>query len=103
MTSQVIRKFPSCWPSPEWSQARKIPDPTSPKAALANGPQSTQQHPPIMNSFRFARAAIRARPAALKAPAQRRTYAEAIPDKASPPARRPLTRELAADRFYRSS
>jgi hypothetical protein len=34
-----------------------------------------------MNSFRFARAAIRARPAALRVPVQRRTYAEAVPDK----------------------
>ena len=36
-----------------------------------------------MNSFRFARAALRARPAAMRVPAQRRTYAEAVPDKAS--------------------
>jgi F-type H+-transporting ATPase subunit delta len=34
-----------------------------------------------MNSFRFARAAIRARPSTLRAPLQRRTYAEAVPDK----------------------
>ncbi|KAI9902490.1 hypothetical protein N3K66_001842 [Trichothecium roseum] len=34
-----------------------------------------------MNSFRFARAAIRARPAALRVPVQRRTYAEAVSDK----------------------
>ncbi|EXF82590.1 ATP synthase [Colletotrichum fioriniae PJ7] len=31
-----------------------------------------------MNSFRFARAALRARPAAFRAPLQRRTYADAI-------------------------
>jgi hypothetical protein len=36
-----------------------------------------------MNSFRFARAALRARPAAMRVPVQRRTYAEALPDKAS--------------------
>ncbi|GJN69121.1 epsilon subunit of F1F0-ATP synthase N-terminal [Purpureocillium lilacinum] len=34
-----------------------------------------------MNSLRIARAAIRARPAAMRAVAQRRTYAEAVPDK----------------------
>ncbi|CCF37276.1 ATP synthase subunit delta [Colletotrichum higginsianum] len=34
-----------------------------------------------MNSFRFARAALRARPAAIRAPLQRRTYADAVPDK----------------------
>ncbi|CAG1963520.1 unnamed protein product, partial [Fusarium graminearum] len=40
-----------------------------------------QPHPPaqpIMNSFRIARAALRARPAAVRVPLQRRTYAEAI-------------------------
>ncbi|KAF4964354.1 hypothetical protein FSARC_7721 [Fusarium sarcochroum] len=35
-----------------------------------------------MNSLRFARAALRARPAAIRVPLQRRTYAEAVPDKA---------------------
>ncbi|CEJ81999.1 Putative F1F0 ATP synthase delta chain mitochondrial [[Torrubiella] hemipterigena] len=34
-----------------------------------------------MNSFRIARAAIRARPAMMRVAAQRRTYAEAVPDK----------------------
>ncbi|GAO13178.1 hypothetical protein UVI_02025330 [Ustilaginoidea virens] len=34
-----------------------------------------------MNSLRIARAAVRARPAAIRAAAQRRTYAEAVPDK----------------------
>ncbi|KAK8124668.1 ATP synthase subunit delta- mitochondrial [Apiospora kogelbergensis] len=34
-----------------------------------------------MNSLRIARAALRARPAALRAPLQRRTYADAAPDK----------------------
>lgn len=34
-----------------------------------------------MNTFRVARAAVRARPSALRAIAQRRTYAEAVPDK----------------------
>ncbi|ROT36046.1 ATP synthase delta chain [Sodiomyces alkalinus F11] len=34
-----------------------------------------------MNSLRFARAALRARPAAIRAPLQRRTYADAVPDK----------------------
>ncbi|KAF3024307.1 delta subunit of the central stalk of mitochondrial F1F0 ATP synthase, atp16 [Neopestalotiopsis sp. 37M] len=34
-----------------------------------------------MNSFRVARAALRARPAAFRAPLQRRTYADAAPDK----------------------
>ncbi|KAG6015747.1 hypothetical protein E4U43_004865 [Claviceps pusilla] len=34
-----------------------------------------------MNTFRVARAAVRARPAALRAVVQRRTYAEAVPDK----------------------
>ena len=36
-----------------------------------------------MNSFKFARAAIRARPAVQRLSAQRRTYAEAVPDKVS--------------------
>ncbi len=36
-----------------------------------------------MNSFRVARAAVRARPAAMRIPIQRRGYAEAIPDKVS--------------------
>jgi hypothetical protein len=39
---------------------------------------------PMMNSLRFARTALRARPAALRVPLQRRSYAEAVPDKASP-------------------
>ncbi|WYZ40755.1 hypothetical protein EsH8_IV_001096 [Colletotrichum jinshuiense] len=34
-----------------------------------------------MNSLRLARAALRARPAAIRAPLQRRTYADAVPDK----------------------
>lgn len=34
-----------------------------------------------MNSFRFARSALRARPSALRVPAQRRGYAEAVSDK----------------------
>ncbi|KPM42596.1 hypothetical protein AK830_g3951 [Neonectria ditissima] len=36
-----------------------------------------------MNSLRLARVALRARPAAIRVPLQRRTYAEAVPDKAS--------------------
>jgi F-type H+-transporting ATPase subunit delta len=36
-----------------------------------------------MNSLRIARAALRARPAALRAPVQRRGYAEAVSDKVS--------------------
>nr|XP_036586744.1 uncharacterized protein CTRU02_03332 [Colletotrichum truncatum]KAF6797301.1 hypothetical protein CTRU02_03332 [Colletotrichum truncatum] len=36
-----------------------------------------------MNSLRLARVALRARPAAFRAPLQRRTYADAVPDKAS--------------------
>lgn len=36
-----------------------------------------------MISSRFARAAFRARPTAMRVPAQRRTYAEAVADKAS--------------------
>ncbi|CAI4217955.1 unnamed protein product [Parascedosporium putredinis] len=40
-----------------------------------------------MNSFRFARAALRARPAALRVPVQRRTYAEAVSDKARIPSK----------------
>lgn len=49
---------------------------------------NTRQLPaqPIMNSLRLARAALRARPAVLRAPLQRRTYADAVPDKASKPA-----------------
>lgn len=35
-----------------------------------------------MNSLRVARAALRVRPTALRAPLQRRTYADAAPDKA---------------------
>ncbi len=35
-----------------------------------------------MNSLRIARAALRARPAAIRVPLQRRTYADAVPDKA---------------------
>ncbi|KAM0275116.1 hypothetical protein ACHAQH_007557 [Verticillium albo-atrum] len=34
-----------------------------------------------MNSLRIARAALRARPATIRVPLQRRTYAEAVPDK----------------------
>jgi F-type H+-transporting ATPase subunit delta len=34
-----------------------------------------------MNSLRIARVALRARPAAVRVPLQRRTYAEAVPDK----------------------
>ena len=34
-----------------------------------------------MNSFRFARAAVRARPMAMMQAVQRRGYAEAVPDK----------------------
>lgn len=34
-----------------------------------------------MNSFRFARSALRARPSAFSAPIQRRGYAEAVADK----------------------
>ena len=34
-----------------------------------------------MNSLRIARAALRARPAGLRAPLQRRGYAEAVSDK----------------------
>ncbi|RYP49175.1 hypothetical protein DL768_005053 [Monosporascus sp. mg162] len=34
-----------------------------------------------MNTLRFARAALRARPTALRVPLQRRTYADAAPDK----------------------
>jgi hypothetical protein len=34
-----------------------------------------------MNSFRIARTALRARPAAIRAPLQRRGYAEAVSDK----------------------
>lgn len=34
-----------------------------------------------MSSLRFARAALRARPAAIRIPAGRRTYADAVPDK----------------------
>ncbi|KAL0932060.1 ATP synthase delta mitochondrial [Colletotrichum truncatum] len=34
-----------------------------------------------MNSLRLARVALRARPAAFRAPLQRRTYADAVPDK----------------------
>lgn len=45
---------------------------------------------PIMNTFRVARAAVRARPAALRAVAQRRTYAEAVPDKVEFPSVKPL-------------
>lgn len=44
-------------------------------------PQLTS--PVIMNSLRVARAALRVRPTALRAPLQRRTYADAAPDKAS--------------------
>ena len=35
-----------------------------------------------MNSLRIARAALRARPAAVRVPLQRRGYADAVPDKA---------------------
>lgn len=34
-----------------------------------------------MNTFRFARSALRARPSAIRAPIQRRGYAEAVSDK----------------------
>lgn len=36
-----------------------------------------------MNSLRVARAALRVRPSAIRAPLQRRGYAEAVADKAS--------------------
>jgi F-type H+-transporting ATPase subunit delta len=36
-----------------------------------------------MNTLRVARAALRARPVALRVPLQRRTYAEAVSDKVS--------------------
>lgn len=60
--------------------------------------QATSQSPPqfIMNSLRLARAAVRARPAAFRAVAQRRTYAEAVPDKVqfeSPSPSNPRARE----------
>ena len=42
----------------------------------------------IMNSVRFARAALRARSTAIRVPVQRRTYAEAVPDKVSSLGRR---------------
>ncbi|KAF6527146.1 hypothetical protein HZS61_010190 [Fusarium oxysporum f. sp. conglutinans] len=48
------------------------------KILLDAGADPTQ---PIMNSFRVARAALRARPSAIRVPLQRRTYAEAVPDK----------------------
>lgn len=38
-------------------------------------------HPPTMNSLRFARTALRARPSIIRAPIQRRGYAEAVSDK----------------------
>ncbi|KAJ4141563.1 delta subunit of the central stalk of mitochondrial F1F0 ATP synthase, atp16 [Fusarium equiseti] len=47
-----------------------------------------------MNSFRIARAALRARPAAVRVPLQRRTYAEAVPDKARPETPDPATIKL---------
>jgi F-type H+-transporting ATPase subunit delta len=37
-----------------------------------------------MNSLRIARAALRARPVAVRAPLQRRGYAEAVSDKVCP-------------------
>lgn len=49
-----------------------------------------------MNSLRLARAAVRARPAAFRAVAQRRTYAEAVADKVqfeSPSPSNPRARE----------
>ena len=54
------------------------------KAALYQPPNhdSNQLTPqPIMNSLRIARTALRARPAAVKVPFQRRGYAEAVSDK----------------------
>jgi len=59
-----------------------------------------------MNSFRIARAALRARPAAVRVPLQRRTYAEAVPDKARPETPDPATvfnEPDPADRYRRSS
>ncbi|KAM0436711.1 hypothetical protein ACHAPT_002422 [Fusarium lateritium] len=60
-----------------------------------------------MNSLRFARAALRARPAAIRVPLQRRTYAEAVPDKASdsqkpPPATIKLNLALPHQSIYKS-
>ncbi|KND87926.1 ATP synthase subunit delta, mitochondrial [Tolypocladium ophioglossoides CBS 100239] len=53
-----------------------------------------------MNSLRLARAAVRARPAAMRVVAQRRTYAEAVPDKArSPPS---ALRAFREDSIYKS-
>lgn len=45
-----------------------------------------------MNSLRIARAALRARPAALRVPVQRRGYAEAVSDKVCCPACRSVLR-----------
>ncbi len=49
--------------------------PTSQQRQFQLNPQLT------MNSLRIARVALRARPAAIKAPLQRRGYAEAVSDK----------------------
>ncbi|RBQ76793.1 hypothetical protein FVER14953_20070 [Fusarium verticillioides] len=59
-----------------------------------------------MNSFRVARAALRARPSAIRVPLQRRTYAEAVPDKArfsEPPATTGFCVPSPTDRYRRSS
>ncbi len=46
-----------------------------------------------MNSLRIARAALRVRPAALRAPLQRRGYAEAVSDKVRFPSPRSAPRD----------
>lgn len=55
---------------------------TSSQTSAAAAPnQLTTRNPPIMNSFRFARTALRATPLAARVPLQRRAYAEAVSDK----------------------
>lgn len=60
------------------------------RAELQSSPEETTTPIPIeppltpqtaMNSLRIARTALRARPAAIKVPFQRRGYAEAVSDK----------------------
>lgn len=59
-----------------------------------------------MNSFRLARAAVRARPSVMRMAAQRRGYADAVPDKVCPATQsrlREIAVRVANDMCHRSS
>ena len=73
-------------PAQRIGSRRQICSTTTNDSGLADALHSLRPQT-TMNSLRIARAALRARPAALRAPLQRRGYAEAVSDKVrfSPP------------------